>query len=205
MDKKIILVILIVALIGIVAATYNINTDTIANQLASVGIEDSADSDTDSATDLLAVSGDSVNTPTSSDSSSSTTGSSNNNNANSGTSNSNSGTSNSNSGTSSSNSNAQTTTSQTNNITSQNKTTKYTISQATVIANNWMASQSEHTTAKASYHSTFTSDNGDVYYVFIFRENGKVVGEIEMNAQTGSVTGGAFEGEVNPPSNNTTN
>ncbi|OED29521.1 hypothetical protein [Methanosphaera sp. WGK6] len=197
MDKKIILVVLIVALIGIVAATYNINTDTLANQLASVGIEDGA---TESATDLVAESGDSASTPTSSDSSSATTGSSNNDNSNSGNSN--------------SNSNAQTTTSPTNKITSQNKTTnnpisqnkttKYTISQATVLANNWMTSQSSHTTAKASYRSTFTS-SGDEYYVFIFRENGKVVGEIEMNAQTGSVTGGAFEGEVNPHSNNTTN
>lgn len=214
-DKKIILAILVVALIGVVAATYHGNGEnSFYNPLASV-----ADQAGQSVSDLAAVDGDSQNA---NPSSSANTGANNNGASNNGAGNSSAttgGSSDNSQGSSSSSSNGGssvsggttnghakvTPTTQKNQnkvtpTTQKNKTSTtsntYSISSAQSIARNAAIQSSGESDISATYTGSFKAD-GQTYYMFkISSTSGNVEGEYEISAKTGKITGGAFKHEV---------
>lgn len=204
MDSKIILAILIVALIGVVAATYNNEATDAIQTLTSVATEDESQ---DSATDILdnnigensensikidedVVKSDNTATKKATENKAKNTNSpkttSNPNNGN--------GNQNSNKPTNSANSTVTPST----NINSDNQrinTTTYKISsnRAKEIATNNLPSEFSKAVA-----SNPTMNGG--YYDVTFYMNGEAVGYYEIDANTGVITGGAFKNEVPEPS-----
>ena len=195
MDSKIILAILIVALIGIVAATYQSETNDIMNTLTSVDTEDNpSDSiaDIDEAgvgntnsqnnlkidedvvkPDTTVVSTNPTKNQQINSRSSASTGSSDNSQASNNQQNTNPQSDNSNTNT------------QDNNQISQEK--------AIDIASKNLPSQFSNAQVAT------TTLNND-YYTVSFKENGEIIGEYEISAKTGKITGGAFKNEVPNPS-----
>ncbi len=195
MDKKIIIAIVIVALIGIVAATYNATDDenSVFNPLSGVL------TDEQTVTDLAAIEANGAGSPTQEDNSNTGINSKNNvdskNNANgaSGTttqsSNNNQNNANNATITSNGNNNQQQSNPQkpgtntpTNKTPSSNRTSLISSAQASVIAKN--AAITEITA------------NGIKYYLINVYSNGKFIGYYEISSKTGEITGGAFEGEA---------
>ncbi len=220
MDSKIILAILIVALIGIVAATYQNETSNVIDTLSNVAVEEE---NPEGATDILdsnigSDSDDSVkidedvvksdNTAPKKAANKKTTtntnsANNNNNNNNNGRSNSNNPTSNSNSSSNPSNNNNNPSNTNnsikpnnTNSSTSQSNTTTYKISSSTAkdIATRNLPEQ--YSKAVASNPKLY---NG--YYEVTFYMDGKSIGYYEIDANTGAITGGAFKDEVPSPDN----
>ncbi|RAP54190.1 MAG: hypothetical protein BZ137_03555 [Methanosphaera sp. rholeuAM130] len=176
MNTKLILAIAIVALVGVVAATYQINnTNDLTNTYTDVepelqveaGAADSADS---------VIGGDSANTLPSnknkenSKKSSSKTASKQKNKISSGS---------GSSGTSSGSGSAQ-------NAGSQATIDAYSVARSAGI---------QMGATSTRYLSSFTVD-GVVYNVYGQYKNGQLIGETEVNTKTGQITGGAWIGEV---------
>ena len=215
MDSKIILAILIVALIGIVAATYQDQTGSVLETLSNVAVEDN---NPEGATDILEsnvgsgsdgsvkveedvvksdnTAANKANKNTNTKPASNTAKPTNNNNNPTNTNNNNNPT-NTNNTPINNNNNSNNTVKPTNNTTSssnQTNTTTYKITptQAKQIATeNLPQSLSK---AVASNPKLYGSS-----YEVTFYMNGKSVGYYEIDANTGRITGGAFEGEVPNP------
>ena len=182
MNTKLILAIAIVAVVGVVAATYQINnTNDLTNSYTDVEPElqvEAASSD-----DVASISGDSANVVTSSKNKETTKKSSSKKNSKKAKSSS-SGTSprgGSSSGTSGPNAGSQST------------IDSYSVARSTGI---------QMGATSTRYLSSFTVD-GVVYNVYGQYKNGQLIGETEINTKTGQVTGGAWIGEVNHDSGNT--
>ncbi|MBQ6219513.1 MAG: PepSY domain-containing protein [Methanosphaera sp.] len=231
MNSKLILAIVIVALIGVVAATYHSNSgETVINSLGGVqtepesvtdvaGVESDADSENvlEGSTPLanegqVSSSGQSslnsiwnryianANSGFSSVASnafngrsSSTTsdnGGSNSGNGGSNSGNSGSGTGNSNNGITQGN---QSTTNGTDNT--DTNSSKITSAQILAIAKN--ATPEGYSNAQPSIFSTTTVD-GVVIYSVRYTVNGEVIGEAEIDGNTGEIVGGAYKDEVRP-------
>lgn len=193
MDSKILLAILIVALIGIVAATYNNEATDAIQTLTSVATEEDSQ---DSATDIL----DSDISSPSQDSSKidEDVVKPDNGDTKKGTDNkvSNAKTpSNSNNGNSNQNTKPTNTTNtlnpNTNNSNNQqtNPNVKISSTRAKEIATNNLPKN--YTNAVASTPKLY-----DRYYEVTFFADGKAIGYYEIDAYTGAITGGAFENEV---------
>ena len=215
MDSKIILAILIVALIGIVAATYQDQTGSVLETLSNVAVEDN---NPEGATDILEsnvgsgsdgsvkveedvvksdnTAANKANKNTNTKPASNTAKPTNNNNNPTNTNNNNNPT-NTNNTQINNNNNSNNTVKPTNNTTpssNQTNTTTYKITptQAKQIATeNLPQSLSK---AVASNPKLYGSS-----YEVTFYMNGKSVGYYEIDANTGRITGGAFEGEVPNP------
>lgn len=195
MDNKIILAILIVALIGIVAATYQSETKDVVNTLTSVATEDTP---TDSATDQLDISSEG-NSPASikidedvvkTDTSASTPRQ-NIHRQSSSSSNVRSSSSSSSSQSNSGNNNQGTNTNQ--------NSAKISTAQAVTTAVSALPSQYQD----ATYTTSQTTYDGKLYYIITFFKNGKNIGYYEIDGTTNTITGGAFAGEVPDPTDNT--
>ena len=208
MDKKIIIAIVIVALIGIVAATYNATDDenSVFNPLSGVL------TDEQTVTDLAAIEANGAGSPTQEDTSNTginsknnvdsknnanrasgtTTQSSNNNNQN----NANNATITSNGNNNQQQSNPQKpgTNTPTNKTPSSNKTSIISSAQASVIAKN--AAIADGLTSVTTSLSEEITANGIKYYLINVYSNGKFIGYYEISSKTGEITGGAFEGEA---------
>ncbi len=219
MDSKIILAILIVALIGVVAATYNNEATDAIQTLTSVATEeDSQDSATDilesdvgsTPQDSLTIDEDVVKpdnsaakkstnkkdnkAPSTSTQQSSSNTQQTSSNSNTGTS-SNSNTGTSNQPTTTNNTvNPSTNTNNSNNQQSNTTTTKISSSRAKEIATNNLPGDFKNAVAS-------TPKLYDNFYEVTFYSNGKAVGYYEIDANTGAITGGAFENEVPDVSN----
>lgn len=72
----------------------------------------------------------------------------------------------------------------------QNNTYKVTVVEAQKIARNWAQSQG-FTNIGANYKS-IESGNGITTYIFTIQKDRQIVGEVEINTQTGTVEGGAI-------------
>ncbi len=220
MDSKIILAILIVALIGIVAATYQDQTGSVLETLSNVAVEDN---NPEGATDILesnvgsgsdgsvkveedVVKSDNTatnkankntNTKPASNTAKPTNNNNNPTNTNNTPINNNNNPTNTNNTPINNNNNSNNTVKPTNNTTpssNQTNTTTYKITptQAKQIATeNLPQSLSK---AVASNPKLYGSS-----YEVTFYMNGKSVGYYEIDANTGRITGGAFEGEVPNP------
>ena len=224
MNSKLILAIVIVALIGVVAATYHSNSgETVINSLGGVqtepesvtdvaGVESDADSENvlEGSTPLanegqVSSSGQSslnsiwnryianANSGFSSVASNAFNGrssstTSDNGGSNSG--NSGSGTGNSNNGITQGN---QSTTNGTDNT--DTNSSKITSAQILAIAKN--ATPEGYSNAQPSIFSTTTVD-GVVIYSVRYTVNGEVIGEAEIDGNTGEIVGGAYKDEVRP-------
>lgn len=190
MDRKIILAVAIVALIGVVAATYHVTTNGGIESLASVETEDIPASDAVDVDD----SGSGVNDASSGDGSSGS-GSDSKDTSNDHSSGSKASADSKNSGASSSGSSSSV---KKNNGGSASSSG---ISQASAIAiaNTW--AKKNNVKGSAHIYGTFIA-NGVKYYQISFTNNGKVIGEVEVNSKTGSVSGGKFN-DVKPPATNT--
>ncbi len=203
MDSKIILAILIVALIGIVAATYHGETGNLMNSLSNVATEDSSGQ---SVTDIAKATGDSANSvkvdesivqPDSSVNSKVAPSKSSNNNqrtsqSNSGSS-SNGGTS-SNNGGSSSNQNtgqANTPTNTNNQNSNSNQSSGISEAEAMSIAKNSLPPE---VTSDYQTVSEKTS-NGEKYYEVKMYKNGEMIAYSDIDPN-GKITGGAIKGEA---------
>ena len=206
MDSKIILAILIVALIGIVAATYQDQTGSVLETLSNVAVEDN---NPEGATDILESnvgSGSDGSVKVEEDVVKSDNTAANKANKNTNTkpasntakpTNNNNNPTNTNNTQINNNNNSNNTVKPTNNTTpssNQTNTTTYKITptQAKQIATeNLPQSLSK---AVASNPKLYGSS-----YEVTFYMNGKSVGYYEIDANTGRITGGAFEGEVPNP------
>ncbi len=206
MDSKIILAILIVALIGIVAATYQDQTGSVLETLSNVAVEDN---NPEGATDILESnvgSGSDGSVKVEEDVVKSDNTATNKANKNTNTkpasntakpTNNNNNPTNTNNTPINNNNNSNNTVKPTNNTTpssNQTNTTTYKITptQAKQIATeNLPQSLSK---AVASNPKLYGSS-----YEVTFYMNGKSVGYYEIDANTGRITGGAFEGEVPNP------
>ena len=183
MDSKIILAILVVALIGVVAATYHTETNDAINSLANVATENSPE---ESTTDILEAESSSVsdNAVTTDEDTvkpekSTTTTSKNKKQVAS-------------SSASSTKSNNQVSTSKkTKPSNSSNVQSYISKSKAESIAKSKVSSQYPGATTSAKL-------NGK-YYLVTLKNNGKVIGELEIDAISGKVTGGAMVDEVPDP------
>lgn len=206
-DKKITIAIVIVALIGIVAATYNATDDenSVFNPLSGVL------TDEQTVTDLAAIEANGAGSPTQEDNSNTGINSKNNvdskNNANgaSGTttqsSNNNQNNANNATITSNGNNNQQQSNPQkprtntpTNKTPSSNNTSLISSAQASVIAKN--AAIADGLTSVTTSLSEEITANGIKYYLINVYSNGKFIGYYEISSKTGEITGGAFEGEA---------
>lgn len=192
LDKKVVLAILIVALIGVVAATYNINdAGKLFNPLASVNdgstntIDLLSSGEEGVANDTVATSGNSQSPSSNSSSAQAVSTSSN------------------------PNSQSQPTTVNTNNQNNANKPVINNANNST--PNNKLISKAkgkqiaenslrggDYDGATAVYHSTIGSGD-NICYVYVIIYHGETVGEYEINAYTGVISGGAFANEVQPP------
>lgn len=195
MDSKIILAILIVALIGIVAATYQHETSDVINTLTSVDTEDSAsdniaDQDSDGVEsgnsqnnlridedvvkpDTNVVATGSANNQQKANTRSSASANTNNNQA----------------------SNNQQNTNQAQDGSNTNSQGNNQISQEKAIDIALKNLPSQFSNAQVDKATRYN----DVYLVS-FKENGEIIGEYEISASNGKVTGGAFKNEVPNPS-----
>ncbi len=256
MDRKIILAVLVVALIGVIAATYNIDSDNgLTDPLASIATEDiddqvvanaleagdsqnsifgdgansllrnnDEDSDSEGITSEVDIEGagsdegdenaqatdensEATNENAQATDENAEASTDNQNNVHESTivsestsSNTTSDTSNSENTSGSSNTSSNDSTTSNSSSDTNSSGNNISIERGTTIAQDWLSSQSLHKDAQAQYSSSFT-DNNETYYVYVFKENGEVVGEIEVNSETGQVSGGAFEGEVPDPDN----
>ena len=183
MDSKIILAILVVALIGIVAATYHTETNDAINSLANVAtepattessndIEDASstsDSDSDSS---IKIDEDTVKPDKTASTTSKTKKQVK-------------------SASTSTKSNSQVSTSQKTQKSTNNVQSKISKSKAESIAKSQIASQYPSATANAVLKGN--------YYLVTIKNNGQIIGEYEINAITGKVTGGAMVNEVPDP------
>ena len=186
MDKKVVLAILIVALIGVVAATYNINdAGKLFNPLASVNDGLLSSGEEGVANDTVATSGNSQNPSSNSSSAQAVSTSSN------------------------PNSQSQPTTVNTNNQNNANKPVINNANNST--PNNKLISKAkakqiaenslrggDYDGATAVYHSTIGSGD-NICYLYVIVYHGETVCEYEINAYTGVISGGAFANEVQPP------
>lgn len=210
MDSKIILTIIIVAVIGVVAATYQTDTGSLMNTLTSVGTEDtpSISDEVQSPNTGASQSGVAVeenivtssspngNNPTShtprrsnghvsSDSVVTSTGGSP-----------------SQSGGSSGQSNGQNSGNNANGQIPVTFNPKISSTQALAIAQQALPPNLRN----AQSQIFLTEDvNGVPYYYISATESGEVIAEYEINGNTGAVTGGAVKGETPTPQNNTQN
>ena len=195
-DKKIIIAIVIVALIGIVAATYNATDDenSVFNPLSGVL------TDEQTVTDLAAIEANGAGSPTQEDNSNTGINSKNNvdskNNANgaSGTTTQSSNNNNQN------NANNATITSNGNNNQQQSNPQKpgtNTPTNKTPSSNRTKnAAIADGLTSVTTTLSEEITANGIKYYLINVYSNGKFIGYYEISSKTGEITGGAFEGEA---------
>jgi len=191
LDRKIILAVAIVALIGVVAATYHVTTNGGIESLASVETEDIPASDAVAVDD----SGSGANDVSSGSDSSGSSGSSKDS-SGSASSGSKASSDSKNGGSSSS---ASSSSVKKNNGGGSSASSGMSQGSAIAIANSW--ARSNNVKGTAHVYGTFIA-NGVKYYQISFTSNGKVIGEVEVNSKTGSVSGGKFN-DVKPPATNT--
>ena len=222
MDSKIILAILIVALIGIVAATYQDQTSSVLETLSNVAVEED---NPEGATDILesnvgsssdgsvnveedvvkpdnAANKKVTNKKTNTNTKKNTNHTSNSNNQvkptnNNNSNNNNPTNNNNNSNNNQNNNNSNNTVKPTNNTTAsttQSNTTTYNISSSQAKQIAIAGLPSEYSNAVASNPKL-----SDGYYEVTFYVNGTSVGYYEIDANTGRITGGAFQNEVPNP------
>ncbi len=203
MDSKIILAIFIVALIGIVAATYQNETNDVIDTLSNVATEDSGVT-----TDVETPTGDSISINDNSGvidestvkldtSTSSVTTQKQSTNSKPRTNTASSGSNKISSG--------QSTTTTNNTTTNNNKPTNNPlvnkISQSTAVNTGRAQLPAEY--KDATYSITETSIDNNPYYYVNFYKNGEMVAYYEINANSGRVSGGAIVNETPTPSNST--
>lgn len=206
MDSKIILAILIVALIGIVAATYNNEATDAIETLTSVATEDDSQ---DSATDIL-----DSNIGSNSENSlkidedvvkpdNPTNIVTNNKNNKASTTKTVQTSSNSNGGTSNQKTNNPTANNSINTNVNTNSSNNQDINSTTVKISSARAKEIATNNLPENFKNAIASTPKlyDKYYEVTFFMDGKAIGYYEIDADTGVITGGAFEGEVPDLSN----
>ena len=191
MNTKLILAIVIVALVGVVAATYQINnTNDLSNSYTDVEpelqVEDPVVEEADAS-----ISGDSANNiiTTSSKQQSNTKKSSSKSNSKKQSSITSTANANSRAGSSSASS-GSTSSGSAGNGASQSTIDSYSVARSAGI---------QLGATSTRFISSFNV-NGVVYNVYGQYKNGQCIAETEVNTQTGQITGGAWIGEVNPSS-----
>lgn len=197
MNTKLILAIVLVALIGVVAGTYQVtnNADT-TNTFTAVETEDVDNSEIDSTSNVEAngaTGGDSVNVNHATSSKNVPTSSKN------ARSNSIASISNANGGASNSNNGANQQANNNNNPSSSGNSSS-TVTESQLLQK--AITQSKSLDGDGAHLVYDGTANGIKYYTYALTKDGSVIGEAEYD-QYGKLTGGAFKGEVKP-SNNTT-